>query len=106
MAENQIIELVREYLRQLASAGVRVDRAFLYGSYANGNSGNESDIDLLIVSESAENDSDRAAIIAWKLTRKTDTRIEPYLVSPKKFHENFSPLILAVKKNGIEIFYN
>jgi len=39
------------------------------------------------------------------LTRKTDTRIEPYLVSPKKFKEDYSPLILAVKKNGIEIFY-
>lgn len=41
---------------------------------------------------------------AWMLTRKVNTRIEPYLVGLKKFKSNdSSPLIAMIKEKGIEI---
>lgn len=104
MAEEEIITKIKKYLRDLTEAGININRAFLYGSYANGNMTDNSDIDLLIVSDKIDIDSDQTASIAWKLTRKTDSRIEPYLISTKRFDEdNISPLIQAVKKDGIEI---
>jgi predicted nucleotidyltransferase len=106
MAQDEIIKKIKNYLKDLTEAGIKVKRAFLYGSYAAGNMNEDSDIDLLIVYEEVGADSEQASITAWKLTRKTDTRIEPYLVSPKKFNDNISPLIMSVKKNGIEISPN
>ena len=98
MAEKQILKLINEYLSELVEAGINVNRAFLYGSFANGDMKEDSDIDLLIVSEEAESDPDKAAITAWKLTRKTDTRIEPYLVSPKEFNDDYSPCLLYTSR--------
>ena len=51
MAEEEIITKIKKYLRDLAEAGISINRAFLYGSYANGSMTDNSDIDLLIVSD-------------------------------------------------------
>ncbi|MBE2227882.1 MAG: nucleotidyltransferase domain-containing protein [Ignavibacteria bacterium] len=103
MADTETINKLKEYISNLRESGISVSKAFLYGSHADGTMNSESDIDLLIVSDD-QMDSDTKASIAWKLTGKTDSRIEPYLVTKKKFEEDdVSPIILTVKKFGIEI---
>ncbi len=103
MAEIEIINKVKNYLNDLKKSGIIVNKAYLYGSYADGSMSDDSDIDVFIVSDD-NMDPDTRASIAWKLIRNTDSRIEPYLVSKKKFDEdNISPLILTVKKYGLEI---
>jgi hypothetical protein len=40
----------------------------------------------------------------WALTLKTDSRIEPYIISSMKFtSDDISPLLQIVKREGIEI---
>jgi hypothetical protein len=40
----------------------------------------------------------------WSLTKKVNTKIEPYLVGKGRFIDNIdSPLIDLVKKTGLEI---
>lgn len=103
MAEREIVAKIKKYIEELKKSGISVSKTFLYGSYAEGTMNSESDIDLLIVSDD-KMDPDIKASIAWKLTGKTDSRIEPYLVTKKKFEEDdVSPIILSVKKFGIEI---
>ncbi|HMQ80310.1 MAG TPA: nucleotidyltransferase domain-containing protein [Ignavibacteria bacterium] len=103
MAEREIVIKLRKYIEDLKKSGISVNKAYLYGSYAEGTMNSDSDIDLLIVSDD-KMDPDTKASIAWKLTGKTDSRIEPYLVSLKKFEEDeISPIILSVKRFGIEI---
>jgi len=105
MVQIEIINKIKLYLKKLSDAGIYVEKAYLYGSYAN-NSGitKDSDIDLMIVSKKFDNDPDKGASIAWKLTKYVDTRIEPYIVGWNKFNnDDVSPLLQIVKKEGILI---
>ena len=45
-----------------------------------------------------------AKALVWALTRKVDTRIEPYTIGVKKFlSDDISPLLQIVRREGIEI---
>lgn len=47
---RDIGKIVRAYLAELAKQGIKVERAYLFGSHARGEAGPDSDIDLLLVS--------------------------------------------------------
>ncbi len=51
MTQIEIIEISRNYIDLLRTEGIMVDKAFLYGSYLTNTATNESDIDLMIVTE-------------------------------------------------------
>lgn len=102
MAKNEVIAILRTYIYLLRSEGISVDKAFLYGSYLTNSATSESDIDLMIVTENANDDYLAGKI--WNLTRKVNSRIEPFLVGTKRFYSNDnSPLVDLVKRTGLEI---
>lgn len=102
MAKNEVIEILKTYIHLLRAEGISVDKAFLYGSHLSNTATNESDIDLMIVTED-ENDDYLAGKI-WKLTRKVNSKIEPFLIGTKRFNSNDnSPLVDLVKRTGLEI---
>jgi predicted nucleotidyltransferase len=102
MSKVEVIEALKLYVRLLKSEGILVDKAFLYGSYLTDSATPDSDIDLMIVTEN-ENDDYLAGKI-WKLTRKINSKIEPFLVGKNKFYSNDnSPLVDLVKRTGLEI---
>ena len=102
MTKNEVIEILRKYIYLLRAEGISVDKAFLYGSYLSNTATNDSDIDLTIVMED-ENDDYLAGKI-WSLTKKVNSKIEPYLVGQDRFYNNDnSPLIDLVKSTGLEI---
>ncbi|MBI5538417.1 MAG: nucleotidyltransferase domain-containing protein [Bacteroidia bacterium] len=85
-------------------SGIPVKKAFLYGSYARGEATEYSDIDIMLVSPLFDSSDATADIKTWSLTRKIDTRIEPYTVGLQRFlDDNVSPLLQIVKQEGIEI---
>ena len=62
----------------------------------------DSDIDLMIVTE--DDTDDYLAGKIWNLTRKVNSRIEPFVVGSNRFNSNDnSPLIDLVKRIGLEI---
>lgn len=102
MAKIEVIEILRTYINMLKTEGISVDRAFLYGSYLSDTATNESDIDLMIVTENANDDYLAGKI--WNLTKKVNSKIEPFLVGTNRFYSNDnSPLIDLVKRTGLEI---
>lgn len=102
MSKNEAVEIAKAYIILLRSEGIPVQRAFLYGSYLSNAASNDSDIDLLIVTDN-ENDDYLTGKI-WSLTRKINSKIEPYLVGKNRFcSNNDSPLIDLVKRTGLEI---
>ncbi len=104
MAKREVIELLKEYITLLNSAGISVSRAFLFGSYSNDTATDSSDIDIMIVSDKYDETDDIAIGKTWKLTRKINTKIEPFLIGIKKFNDdNSSPLVSMIKTRGIEI---
>jgi predicted nucleotidyltransferase len=104
MAKREVIELLRKYIILLNAEGISVNKAFLFGSYLNDTASDSSDIDVMIVSDKYDETDDVAAGKIWKLTRKINTKIEPFLIGIKKFRDNnSSPLVSLIKTKGIEI---
>jgi predicted nucleotidyltransferase len=49
--DKKINKTLKEFKSALEVAGIRVDRIILFGSYARGEAGKESDIDVVVISE-------------------------------------------------------
>ncbi len=104
MAKKQIIEIIRKYILLLKQEGVGIEQAYLYGSHANGTATKESDIDLLLVLKDIDNEDDYLSGKIWALTRKINTRIEPYIVGFEQFNkDNVSPLMQSIKKESLPV---
>ena len=99
----EIYESIKNYLFKV-NENFKVEKAYLFGSYAIGKANKESDIDLAIVSSSFSGNSFSDNVALGKLTWGIDTRIEPIGFTPKDFDE----LMFAreIKKIGIEIKTN
>ena len=104
MAGKSVINILQDYLSLLQSEGIKIEKAFLYGSYLNDTESSESDIDLMVVSQQFDNADDLLIGKVWALTKKVNSRIEPFIVGIKKFEtDDVSPIIQIVKKEGLEI---
>ncbi|WP_416171347.1 nucleotidyltransferase domain-containing protein [Algoriphagus boritolerans] len=81
-----------------------VRKAFLYGSYSDNSASEDSDIDVLLISDGFEESNDKLVGRVWCLTSKVNSRIEPIMIGTKNYEssEN-SPLITKVKQTGIQI---
>lgn len=106
MGKREVIESLRKYVKLLNAEGISVNKAYLFGSYSNNTASESSDIDVLIVSDNFDENDDITVGKIWSLTRKVNTKIEPFLIGVRKFREdNTSPLISLIKANGIEISF-
>jgi predicted nucleotidyltransferase len=104
MSQREALDTVRKYISALSESGISINKAFMYGSYATNKANDDSDIDVLIISEMFDGESIKEKARAWGVTRQVDTRIEPYTVGMKKFlSDELSPLLQIIRKEGIEI---
>ena len=53
-AGSQIKEIIKEYKQALRNLGIDVNRIILYGSFAKGSQREDSDIDLVVISDDFE----------------------------------------------------
>ena len=93
MATREVIKLLKKYIALLNTEGISVNRAFLFGSYSNDTASETSDIDVMIVPNNYDEADDATAGKIWSLTRKINTKIEPFVVGTKKFKDNSLPLV-------------
>ena len=101
MSKSEIVEVLKKYIFILRLEGITVDKAYLYGSYLTNTATEESDIDVLIVTE---NENDNLTGKIWSLTKRVNSRIEPYLIDKDRFINNKDSLLIdLVKRTGIEI---
>lgn len=104
MAQREIIKKIQTYIDMLSGEGIEINKAFLFGSWARDDQTKESDIDIMLVSKRFDQPDDQLIGLVWRLTRKVDSRIEPYTVGLNQFNtDTISPLLQIVKKEGIEI---
>lgn len=97
----EIEKIVHKYLSRL-NQEKNITRAYLYGSYAKGNPGKWSDIDLAIVSPDFSEDLFEERISLMKLAIRIDERIEPCPFRPEDFEQD-NPLVNEINVSGIEI---
>jgi predicted nucleotidyltransferase len=101
MDKREIIDILKIYINILRSEGITINKAYLYGSYLSNTASDDSDIDIMLVTD---NEDDYLTGRIWSLTRKVNSKIEPYLVGKGRFNDNVnSPLIDLVKRTGLEI---
>lgn len=87
MAGKQIEVSIRRFLETLRNKNIKVKKAILYGSFASGNGGKDSDIDLAIISPDLGRDRFVEALMLKKLTRNIDLDISPRPYSFKQYRE-------------------
>src|SRR3989338_11445334 len=82
-------------------------KIILFGSYARGNPGDESDIDLLIIQETTKKPKERVNEVL-KMVWGNIPHIEPYILTPKEFAkavgENRFLITQEVLKKGKVIY--
>lgn len=97
------IQIVKRYIAELEKNQIPIKKAIVFGSYARGMAGPESDIDVALISEAFSGDrfEDRRKIVP--LRRKIDSRIEPMPFTPDDF-DNGGMLAEEIKKTGVIVF--
>src|SRR4030042_7220570 len=104
----EIEYILREFKHQIAKLyGQRLKKVLLYGSYARGQANDEhSDIDLAVVLAGAVEpceEIDRMADIFTELNLEHNVLIAVYPVSEGDFKKVESPLLINVRKEGINV---
>lgn len=105
MAKKSIIMTIRNYLKELIRAGIPVDRAVLFGSYAKETNHDCSDIDLIIISDKYDKAYTREDInLLWRTAARTDNRIEPIPVGSNRWEtDDESTIIEVARREGVVI---
>ncbi len=104
MAKKRNIGITKanQFVQKIQSQGIRIDKAYLFGSYATGVPRPDSDIDIAIVSQ----DFSGNRSLNWdrwiRYRRSIDLRIEPVFYRTDDFKDE-DPLVWQIKKTGIEI---
>ncbi|MGA1826561.1 MAG: nucleotidyltransferase domain-containing protein [bacterium] len=75
---EEIIKIINRFLQLIRKHNISFEHAYLYGSYAKGNSHEYSDIDIAIVAEDWTPDIFDAQFELMKIGRKIDSRLEPH----------------------------
>ncbi|MCG8606705.1 nucleotidyltransferase domain-containing protein [bacterium] len=101
MDQSTAIEIVKKYIDYLKANKFNVQKAYLFGSYANGKYHDDSDIDLAIVMDHLAN-SFTTQVELMKISRRFDTRIEPHPFEESDFNAT-NPFASEILNKAIRI---
>ena len=99
MDKGEAISIVKQY-SSLLKEYLKIEKIYLYGSYAMNTYREDSDIDVAIVVNKIEGDYFSIHPLLWKLRRRIDHRIEPILI---ELGSDESGFLSEIQKTGIEI---
>ena len=97
---SAVLSVVKQFCRLEQEKGLRFETR-LFGSWAYGAPGQDSDIDLAIIID-GDCDIDLEQRI-WDDARSVDRRIETHVFSREAYHKARRALVYDIKEKGIEI---
>jgi predicted nucleotidyltransferase len=109
MAEEKLIETIEYFRNQLLFEGIRISKIILFGSQAAGTANENSDIDIVVVSEDF---AGKAVSERVKLLNKADARtikkfmvpLDVILMSEKDLESETSILASYARKGKVIYF--
>jgi predicted nucleotidyltransferase len=102
MDKRDALEITTDYIKYLISEkNFRINRAFLFGSYAKDRPNSDSDIDIAIVIPNVA-DIIEMQIQLMVLRRNFSIDIEPHPINESDFNTS-NPLACEILKTGIEL---
>jgi len=102
-SKDEAIAVISTFLENVRQE-LPIERAYLFGSYATGRNRDYSDIDLAIVTPVLNDEN--SFVINLKIFRRAmryNLDLEPICFSPEEFEKEELPIVLDIKKTGIEI---
>jgi len=87
------------FLRKLNENGIKIEKAYIFGSYSKGIENRLSDIDVAIISSDLTDDRFNERIRLMKMAYDIDIRIEPVPFNLNTFVEE-DPLVWEILKTG------
>lgn len=105
MVEQTAIAQARRYGEELNRQAIPVRFLVLFGSYARGEQGPWSDMDIVVVSPHFDGEVRREDInILWRTAARTDSRIEPLPCGERQWEEDTSSAIIEIaRREGYRI---
>jgi predicted nucleotidyltransferase len=101
--DKTINKSITNYIKLIRKKYTDFESVYVFGSYARGNSSQDSDIDLALIFKELD-DSKRFDIQVqlMLLASQIDTRIEPHPISHDDFYSE-NPFVVEIKKTGFEL---
>lgn len=102
-SKDEAIAVISDFLKHVRRE-LPIERAYLFGSYATGRNRDYSDIDLAIVTPIL-NDENSFAINQniFRRAMRYNLDLEPICFSPEEFKKEELPIVLDIKREGVEI---
>ena len=100
MVDQRIIDKVKRYL-DLLPTNLGLKKAYIFGSFVNGNEREGSDIDVALVFENMQEFFTTQRQLRY-LRRDIDLRIEPHPIREQDFN-SLNPFASEIKRTGFEI---
>ncbi|MGC1123203.1 MAG: nucleotidyltransferase domain-containing protein [Candidatus Methanofastidiosia archaeon] len=104
---TEIERILREFKEKIQTLyGSKLKTILLYGSWARGDAGENSDIDIVVVLKgdiAPGREIDRMIDIITETNLKYNTLISVYPVSEKMYSAVKSPLLLNARREGVAI---
>lgn len=94
--------LACKFLDKIREQGIKIDLAYLFGSYAKGTENRWSDIDIAIVSRDFTDDRFQERVRLTLMSYDIDSRIEPVPFRPENFIDE-DPLAYEIKRTGLPL---
>jgi len=101
MAQRNPPQSVLNYVRYLRKIYSGIEKVYIFGSYAKGLAGKDSDIDIAVVFDDVADPFD-LQVQLMKIRRKYDSRIEPHVFRSADFEETY-PLVAEIMKTGLAL---
>ena len=99
---EDIIKIAREFADCVKASNLpmKIDRTYLFGSFAKGTPHEYSDIDVAFIVSNWTGGYDDTIVPVWKMCRNFDSRIEPHIIDPEQDYSYFEQ---EVQRTGILI---
>ncbi len=94
---------VRRYIEELNKRDIKIEQAYIFGSYVKGTATKWSDIDVALLTDRFLGDSFDFKFLLMKVARDIDPDIEPHPYLITEFNKE-NPMASEVIKTGIRVY--
>jgi len=85
MGKKQIIEKIKAFIKALIQNNIKIEKVYLFGSYAHGNAKSYSDIDVAIISPDLGKNYLEEMRFLMRIAQEIDLMISPDPYSVEEF---------------------
>ena len=105
ITNQSILNRSKKFVAHLQAEGMRLNGAYLFGSYATGHAHRDSDIDIAVVSQDLSGDWLDDYCHLTRIADDFDARMEVVSFRPRDFRDE-NPLVWQIKTTGIPLLGN